>query len=52
MTARYECWRGQEALVVGENTYVFVDGNRKPLRVPRDLREAIEQHNDLLNPST
>ena len=51
MTARYECRRGSELLVVGENTYVFVDGNRKPIRVPRDLREVIEQHSDLLMPS-
>jgi YbgC/YbaW family acyl-CoA thioester hydrolase len=48
MTARYECRRGRELLVVGENTYVFVDGNRKPIRVPRDLRDVIEQHSYLL----
>lgn len=52
MTARYECRRGQELLVEGENTYVFVDGRRKPLRVPRDLRHVIELHRDLLNPAT
>jgi acyl-CoA thioester hydrolase len=51
MTARYECRRGEELLAVGENTYVFVDANRKPLRVPRDLRDVIEQHQDLLSPS-
>jgi acyl-CoA thioester hydrolase len=50
MTARYTCRRGEELLVVGENTYVFVDGHRKPLRVPRDLRELIEQYAELLNP--
>jgi len=42
MIARYECRRGAELLVVGENTYVFVDGQRKPLRVPHDLRALIE----------
>jgi YbgC/YbaW family acyl-CoA thioester hydrolase len=52
MTARYECRRGDELLTVGENTYVFVDGNHKPLRVPRDLRELIEHHAELLNPPT
>jgi acyl-CoA thioester hydrolase len=52
MTIRYECRREQELLVVADNTYVFVDGNRKPLRVPRDLREVIEQHRYLLDPST
>jgi acyl-CoA thioester hydrolase len=52
MIARYECRRGAELLVVGENTYVFVDGQRKPLRVPHDLRALIEQYRDLLNPAT
>jgi acyl-CoA thioester hydrolase len=52
MTARYECRRGEELLVTGENTYVFVDGNRKPLRVPRDLQALIEDYRLLLNPST
>lgn len=48
MTARYECRRGTELLVVGENTYVFVDENRKPLRVPADLRALIAEHGELL----
>jgi acyl-CoA thioester hydrolase len=51
MTARYECRRAEELLAVGENTYVFVDDARKPLRVPRDLREVIDQYAELLNPS-
>ena len=50
MTARYECRRGNELLVTGENTYVFVDSNRKPLRVPADLREVIQQYGDILTP--
>lgn len=48
MTARYECRRGLELLAVGENTYVFVDQNRKPRRVPHDLRAVIEGNRDLL----
>ncbi len=52
MTARYECRRGEELLVAGENTYVFVDDSRKPLRVPRDLRALIEEYRDLLNLTT
>jgi len=51
MVARYECRRGEKLLAVGETTYVFVDGTRKPLRVPRDLRELINQHAELLSPS-
>ena len=51
MTARYECRRADELLAVGENTYVFVDGNRKPRRVPHDLRSLIDQYHDVLNPS-
>lgn len=50
MTARYVCCRGQELLVTGENTYVFVGANRKPLRVPADLRAVIEQYGDTLDP--
>jgi acyl-CoA thioester hydrolase len=50
MTARYECRRRQELLAVGEITYVFVDGNRRPLRVPGDLRALIDQYRNLLNP--
>lgn len=51
MIARFECRRGEELLAVGENTYVFVNGDRKPLRVPPDLRALIDQYRDLLNPS-
>lgn len=48
MIARYECRRGEELLVAGENTYVFVDETRRPLRVPQDLRALIEQYRGLL----
>ncbi|HEX6508671.1 MAG TPA: thioesterase family protein [Chloroflexota bacterium] len=48
LTARYECRRDDELLAVGENVYVFIGGAGKPIRVPPDLEQVIEENAGLL----
>jgi acyl-CoA thioester hydrolase len=49
LTVRYECHRGDDLLAVGVNVYVFVGRAGKPIRMPRDLREVIEEHAGILS---
>lgn len=46
---RYACRRQDQLLALGHVTFAFVDAvSGKPLRVPADLRETVEQHAELL----
>jgi acyl-CoA thioester hydrolase len=49
LTIRYECTRNGAVIAVGENVYAFLDSSRKPIPVPRDLREVIDAHAALLH---
>lgn len=50
MTIRYECRRGEDNLAMAHAVFAFIRDDGRPLRMPSDLREVVEQHAALVQP--